>query len=70
MEAFIAGLALGLVMGFIAFWNRTRSLEDKLEETESMLEAAKDMIINERINNEEWQEVRPKCDSGDLFANW
>lgn len=70
MELFVAGFGLGLVLGFIAFWNRTHSLEDKLDETEAMLEKAKDMIIKFRIDGEEWQEVKKTCGSGDLFGKW
>ena len=70
MELFVAGLAFGLVMGFIAFCNRTHSLEDRLNETEAMLEKAKDMIIKDRMNGEEWQEVKKTCGSGDLFGKW
>lgn len=69
MALFIGGVAMGLVFGFVAFWNRTTRLEDELMEKEELLNTAINMLREERKNSKEW-ETANKCDSGDLFSKW
>lgn len=70
MALLIGGVGLGFIFGYIIFWRRTVELENDLQEKESMLEAAVDMLAQERQQKKEWQEVGKKCGSGDLFGKW
>ena len=70
MALFIGGIAMGLVFGFVAFWNRTTRLENELEDKERLLDTAVEMLRQERRQHREWQEVRKTCGSGDLFKEW
>lgn len=70
MAVFIAGMAMGLVFGFVAFWNRTTRLEEELQNKEHLLVEAVKMLREERKSHREWQEVGNKCDSVDFSKKW
>lgn len=69
MEMCVVGMVFGFVMGFILFWNRTRSLEDELLRAyDEITRLRRKRVRRNKAQNRRFEEW--SCESRNLFKEF